>query len=365
MSYHVVSAPVSLRGHPLRLVGLGVVLASYACAPDTPTGPAMEPASAPDAAITYTVVRLGALGGIDGEASDMVDGRMAGYAETADGRFHAFLWQNGSMQDLGALPNSVLTSSRAMALNSVGQVVGFSLTNVAGGGSTDHAFLWQNGTMLDLGTLGGTDSRAFGINDAGVIVGFARNAGGNERAVRWRNGAIQSLGTLGGPTSAAIGINASGAIVGRSQNSQGKFRAFVWRNGTMRALPALADGDFAQADAINISGQIVGAAVTKSGFQHAVLWTDGQIQDLGVLTGDTESVAQDIDDAGRITGFSWRNTANGTVTRVFLWEKGVLRNLGNSAGKPNRALGIAPAGHLVGSSTENGDQIAVLWRRGP
>ncbi len=365
MSYDPDSTPITLRRCPSRLAGLGLAFVATACSPDTPTGPAMERTSAPDAAITYTVVRLGALGGTNGEASDMVDGRIVGEAESADGRFHAFLWQNGSMQDLGALPNSVLTSSRAMALNSMGQVVGYSLANVAGGGSADHAFLWQNGSMLDLGTLGGTESRALGINDAGVIVGYARNAAGNDRAVRWRNGAIQGLGTLGGATSAALGINASGAIVGRSQNSQGKFRAFVWRTGTMRALPTLLGGGFAQADAINTSGQIVGSAVTKSGFQHAVLWNNGQIQDLGVLTGDTESVAMDIDDAGRITGFSSRNTANGPVTRVFLWEKGVLRNLGNSAGKPNRALGIATAGHLVGSSTEGGGVVAVMWRRSP
>ncbi len=40
-----------------------------------------------------------------------------------------------------------------------------------------------------------------------------------------------------------------------------------------------------------------------------------------------------------------------------------MKNLGNSAGKPNRALGISPVGHLVGSSTEGGDQVATLWRR--
>ena len=344
-----------------RLVGLGLVLGSFACAPDAPTGPAMEPVTAAPA-ITYSVVRLGALGGTVGEASDMVNGRIVGYAETGDGDFHAFLWQNGLMQDLGALPNSVITSSRAIALNSAGQVVGFSLAELAGGGSRDHAFLWQNGTMLDLGTLpGGLFSRALDINDAGVIVGFAENAAGNNRAVRWRNDHIENLGTLGGLSSAATGINASGAIVGLLSTRDDMSWAFVWRGGTMRRLGTLAGGGGAQANAINASGQIVGAAIAKSGFQHAVLWDGGKTIDLGVLPGDTESAALDIDDAGRITGYSSANS--GTRTRVFLWEKGVMRNLGNSAGKPNRALGIAPAGHLVGSSTEGGSQVAVLWRR--
>jgi probable HAF family extracellular repeat protein len=330
-------------------------LVSAGCANDAPTSPGMEPAAATPAAI-YNVVQLGALGGTGGEASDMKGGRIVGYAETSDGRFLAFLWENGSMRSLGALPNSVLPFSRATALNTAVQVVGFSQTDLPDGGSAEHGFLWQNGTMLDLGTLGGRSSRALDINAAGIIVGFAQNAAGNGRAVRWVNGVIQGLGTLGGPTSQALGINDAGVIVGRSQTKTGKFKGFVWRNGNMRALSGLTE-----ALAINTAGQIVGASIAATGFQHATLWRDGQAIDLGVLPGDEESVALDIDDAGRITGFS--GTVTGSRTRVFLWEKGKLKNLGNSAGKPNRALGISPAGHLVGSSTENGNQVAVLWRR--
>ncbi len=322
----------------------------------------MEPVGT-SAAAAYDVIQLGALGGTGGEASDMEGGRIVGHAENGDGDFLAFLWQNGSMQSLGALPNSVLPSSRAMDLNAAVQVVGFSLTDLPGGGSAEHAFLWQNGTMLDLGTLGGETSRALGINAAGVIVGFAQNAAGHERAVRWVNGAIQSLGTLGGLHSAALGINDAGVIVGRAQRKNEKFRAFVWRNGTMRALRTI-DGSSAEANAINSAGLIVGSVTIEStGYPRAVLWKDGKVIDLGVLPGDTESAALDIDDAGRITGYSQRGTATGTRTRVFLWDKGVMKNLGNSAGKPNRALGISPAGNLVGSSTENGNQVAVLWRR--
>ena len=50
------------------------------------------------------------------------------------------------MRDLGALPNPILTQSRAMDINNNFQIVGYSLANnVAGGGSDDHAVLWGEG----------------------------------------------------------------------------------------------------------------------------------------------------------------------------------------------------------------------------
>ena len=65
------------------------------------------------------------------------------------------------------------TGSDVTALrNSAGQIVGYS--NTLSG--QNHAFLWDavNG-LQDLGTLGGLTSYAYGINDAGQIVGKASN----------------------------------------------------------------------------------------------------------------------------------------------------------------------------------------------
>jgi probable HAF family extracellular repeat protein len=70
-------------------------------------------------------------------------------------------------------------------------------------------------TVTDLGTLGGAGSRAYAINNDGVVAGEAETAGRRIHAFVWKRGqAMTDLGTLGGPTSRAYDINSNGTVVG-------------------------------------------------------------------------------------------------------------------------------------------------------
>ncbi len=80
----------------------------------------------------------------------------------------------------------------------------------------------QSYTAIDLGTLGGTTSRAYGINASGQIVGYAYTSGNSAQHATLFSGTGSGntdLGTLGGTDSGAYGINASGQIVGWATTS--------------------------------------------------------------------------------------------------------------------------------------------------
>ena len=155
-----------------------------------------------------TMQDLGTLGGSNSQAYGInASGQVVGGSGIAGNSYcyDAFL----SMRDLG-LGGSF---SQANGINDSGQVVG-TFTNEW---DEQHAFLYNNGTMQDLGTIGGASSSAYGINASGQVVGASTWTSLSDygHAFLYSNGKMQDLGTLGGIYgSSAYGINASGQVVG-------------------------------------------------------------------------------------------------------------------------------------------------------
>jgi len=168
-------------------------------------------------------------------------------------RRRAFLWQNGSRQDLGVLPGH--NASSALAINDEGQVVGWSGRP---NGSLSTAFLWQNGIMQNLGFLpGDNSSRAVSINNAGQVVGISGTDLSNTIT-----GYEHS--TLSEPDAASD----------PDVSSRIHARPFLWQNGSMLDLNALlpTDSEWEIIDVadINNRGWIAGTGL-RDGRTHAIL----------------------------------------------------------------------------------------------
>ena len=312
-------------------------------------------AAAPVGAAQFSVTNLATFSSQSSPRSINNVGQVVGHAILTSNyaNINAFLWQSGSMQDLGSLGGR---DSLATAINDAGQVVGWAGTENYG----SHAFLWQSGSMQDLGTLGGTYSVAFDINAAGQVVGAANTSGyAPNHAFLWQSGSMQDLGTLGGTDSAALGINAAGQVVGQAFTSgDATYHAFLWQSGNMQDLGTLG-GKSSTALDINDTGQVVGGAGTQNYGSHAFLWQSGNMQDLGTLGGT--SVARGINAAGQVVGYSYTDVAQ----HAFLWQSGSMTDL-NSLIDPlsgwtiTDAFDINDLGQIVASGCSTGGCTAVL-----
>ena len=108
-------------------------------------------------------------------------------------------------------------STTATAINAGGLIVGRHGTNAS---NQTFATRWTNDSTVNaLGTLGGAWSMAWAVNTSGDIVGQSPNASGTPHAFLWKGGVMQDLNDLVDPASGwalavAYGINDAGVIVG-------------------------------------------------------------------------------------------------------------------------------------------------------
>src|SRR5438876_8346327 len=166
--------------------------------------------------------------------------------------------------------------------------------------------------MRDLGTLGGTCALATGVNNAGIVIGDNINDEPTERAFLWENGSIRDLGgTIGGNQTTAEALNQAGQVAGVGTLAGELFyHATLWKRlGEITDLGTVDQDPCSFSSAINSKAQIVGASLPGCAFDsntRAFLWQDGSIFDLNTLIPPGASLhlqwARDINDRGEIAG---------------------------------------------------------------
>ncbi|HET9384917.1 MAG TPA: hypothetical protein VFO67_07200 [Gemmatimonadales bacterium] len=352
---------------------LSCVVASIwaiACSPDAPgilPPPPSLPPPPPTSPPGYDVIDLGTLGGASARPLALNDsGQVVGSSQTAAGDWHAFLWDNGVMRDLG-LPYA---TSKAEGITNSRVISGVGTTTT----EQSRVFRWNAGSLTELGTVyeyTGDRMRVVAMTAQNVLATY-RSEFDRSFSTLWRNGTKQDLDGLEGHSeSGATAMNGRGQIVGASlvpgPAVHDVHHAYIWEDGAIRDLGVLQHFDCdigrdcgaAWATDLNSTGDVVGHSIDSAYRDHAVLWprggADGSIRDLGLWT----PVA--INEAGDIAGH--RMTSDTGIG--FFWRNGTLTSVGSLGGRSTSVVDMNDQSTVVGTSlTALGVPHAFVWKPG-
>lgn len=303
----------------------------------------------PTLALTYEMHDLGtvALTSINNH------GQIVGTMQMADGTEHAFVWQQGHFTDLGI--------GWGQGINDLGEVTFYSGTN-----NNCEATIWQGGVVSAIPGADPGSCNSLAINNEGQVIGATTDGQG----WIWQDGSFTYLGTMGGAVgSTPLALNDVGQVIGYTVKSDGHTDApFIWQEGVMSTIPGIPGVD--SVSAINDSGVIAGSdrkfdEIRYAAWTEACIWQNGTRAFLGTLANPRDwwqiSLATDINNHGQVVGWSNTDDADGRI-RAFVWQDGVMMDLGTLGGEDSRADAVNDNGWIIGwSETMDGQMHGVLW----
>jgi probable HAF family extracellular repeat protein len=278
--------------------------------------------------------------------------------------------------------------------------------------SQDHKPKHHEYHFIDLGTFGGPasyisndpsgDGAATGIlNPRGNLVGAADTSIPDPlcfnpdcfvaHAFQSQNGFLTDLGALPGVNNSfAQWISLNGLVAGFSQNGAidpllgvPEINAVLWEDGEIVNLGTIEGGYESNAFAVNDWGQVAGVFLntipdpfSPFGLQvRAFLWQNGVMEDLGTL-GGPEASAYFMNERGQVAGWAFTNSTPNPVLDLcgsyavevptadpFIWRDEKMTDLGTLGGTCGVPNAINSQGWVVGESNVVGDLTAhpFLW----
>ena len=301
----------------------------------------------------YTVKDLGTLGGPESFAYDINDlGQVVGGASDASKVIVPFVWAKATgMVCVGKMPGAATANGVASAINKSGQIAGWALNK----DKIVHPFRWTAQTgMTDLGNA----NMAWGINDAGTVVGETYAVNKHWMGFVWTpDKGIRTIGfIMPGYGNAAYDVNNQSLAVGYTQDPYGRTTAVAWVGSFYMTLLYSSPYSGGMAYAVNNKNEIVGSVGT-----HAILWSKYFFStDLGTLKVGGSSKAYDINDSRQVVGCCYVSTRR----YAFTWTaKSRMQELTVPTTFTNaEAWAINNLGQIVGVAWDKaGKRHAIMW----
>jgi probable HAF family extracellular repeat protein len=242
-------------------------------------------------------------------------------------------------------PNSIDT--RAFGINNMGQIVGLYIT----ADNRSHGFLLSHGAYTTIDVPGSIRTNALAINVHGQIVGRYDTPDKRAHGYVLSNGAFTTIDVPGAAGFTTVtDITPSGQMVGRYLGSDGRFHGFSLIDGNFTTIDD-PDGIGIQGMAVNRERVIAGYYVDATGRFHGFLLDDGSYTTFdppgSIGTGSANGVLK-INSAGDVVGYYTRVGDAVGAGHGFLYTDGEFITFDFPDAQFTCNLGINRQGDIVG-----------------
>jgi len=167
-----------------------------------------------------------------------------------------------------------------------------------------NGFIWEGNSSCFpiVDPLGSAFTEAWGVNNSGTLVGYYIDGAGNFQGFQYVNQAYTTITCSGWTNTRAYGISDAGIITGDNASSpSGPFTGFASKGGKCLNI-VYPNAVSTSAKGANKKGQISGWYTDSSGVTHGFVKTGSVYQSID-YPGATGTLAFHLNDEGLITGF--------------------------------------------------------------